>query len=168
MFLKNYTSDVPVSRTLARIEEVLIRCGVLGIAKEYAGVNGKIAALTFAIKVDDATPTVTIRLPVDEEKALQALWTDYAGDDELSRDGKSVLSSYKKKRRESFREQAERTAWRIMQDWVEVQMSMISMKQADFLQVFLPYIWDGKRTYYESLRQSRFAGLLPERAGVDS
>jgi hypothetical protein len=30
MFLKNYTSEVPVSQTIHRIEQVLIRCGVTG------------------------------------------------------------------------------------------------------------------------------------------
>jgi hypothetical protein len=28
MFLKNYTSDVPVSTTIHRIQQVLIKCGV--------------------------------------------------------------------------------------------------------------------------------------------
>lgn len=41
MFLKNYTSEVPVSQTIYRIEQVLIKCGVSGITKEYKGNNMK-------------------------------------------------------------------------------------------------------------------------------
>jgi hypothetical protein len=62
-----------------------------------------------------------------------------------------------------FAEQASRTAWKIVQDWIEVQMSMIQMKQADTLQVFLPYVYDGKRTFYQVLQQNNFRGLLPEK-----
>lgn len=162
MFLKNYTSNVPVSTTLARIEHVLIRCGVSKISKDYANVAGKIVAVTFCISL--AERDVHIRLPVDEEKALTALWLNYANGDKLSNDGRSLqYNSYKKKVREDFRVQAERTAWRIMQDWIEVQLSMIQMKQADALEVFLPYAWDGKRTFYQSIKDSKFAGLLPEK-----
>jgi hypothetical protein len=78
MFLKNYTSEVPVTQTIYRIEQALIWAGV----------------------------------------------------------------------------QSERTAWKLIQDWVEVQLSMISLKQADFVQVFLPYVWNGQRTYYQALKES--------------
>lgn len=50
-----------------------------------------------------------------------------------------------------------------MQDWVEVQMSMIQMQQANFREVFLPYLWDGKRSFYQMVEESGFAGLLPEK-----
>lgn len=162
-FLKNYTSDVPVSVTVGRIESVLIRCGVNSIAKEYAGTNGELAALTFKIQLD-GSPAWPIRFPVDKERALQALWLNYADGEQLTPDGKKlVYDSYKKKTRDDFRRQAERTAWKIMQDWIECQMSMIQMKQADFREVFLPYLWDGKQTYYKSIEAAHFKGLLPEK-----
>ena len=133
MFLKNYTSEVPVNQTIYRIEQVLIKCG--------------------------------IRLPADKNKALDALWLNYVDGDKLNAKGDAIesWSGRKKKRRVDFAEQAARTAWKIVQDWIEVQMSMIQMKQADTLQVFLPYIFDGKRTYYQALRESNFRGLLPEK-----
>ena len=162
MFLKNYTSEVPVSETIHRIEKVLIRCGVVGIMKEYIGVNGEISAITFQIEAPAGR--ITIRLPADKQKALDALWIDYVGDDKLSDNGDFIVwNKKKKKRRGDFVEQAGRTAWKIVQDWVEVQMSMIQMKQADTLQVFLPYVFDGKRTYYQALKESNFRGLLPEK-----
>ncbi len=126
MFLKNYTSEVPVSQTIHRIEQVLIRCGASGIAKEFVGTDGKIAAVAFQIEAPNQ-------------------W-----------------NRRKAKRRQDFAEQAARTAWKIVQDWVEVQMSMIQLRQADTLQVFLPYVWNGRETYYQSLKGHAFKGLLPE------
>ncbi len=162
MFLKNYTSEVPVSQTIYRIEQVLIKCGVSGIMKEYVGTAGEIAAITFQIEAPAGK--ITIRLPADKTRALDALWLDYVDGDKLNEKGDAVAwSSRKKKRRADFAEQAARTAWKIVQDWIEVQLSMVQLKQADTLQVFLPYVFDGKRTYYQALQASGFRGLLPEK-----
>jgi len=164
IFLKNYTSEVPVHITIGRIEALLIRCGVSGIMKEYKGTSGKMVALTFKIDLDGQKPC-TIRLPADEEAALTALWAQYANGAKLSPDGQAVWGApNKRKKREDFRQQAERTAWKLMQDWVEVQLSLIQMKQADFMQVFLPYVWDGERTFYQALRSSGFKGLLADKS----
>lgn len=165
MFLKNYTSDVPVHQTIYRIEQVLLKCGVSGIMKEY-GVNQSITAITFQIKLDPEKPWA-VRLPVNVQKAWDVLWLDYADGNMLTADGMRVAypaSRRKKKHKGEFREQAERTAWKIVQDWVEVQMSMIQMQQADFREVFLPYLWDGKRSYFQAVKDAGFAGLLAEKS----
>lgn len=164
MFLKNYTSDVPVSQTIFRIERVLIRCGVSGIAKEYTGTDGKIGAITFTIQPGEGGPRMAVRLPADTARAQEALWVNYAGDDLLP-DGKLKWSCRKKLTKADFKDQAERTAWKIIQDWVEVQMSMIQTRQADFREVFLPYVWDGEQTVYQRIKSSGFRALLPERSG---
>lgn len=158
MFLKNYTSDVPASESIRRIEQVLIQSGVTGIMKEYHPFGQKVAAITFRINDSSGRPQM-IRLPANEEAATEALWRDYMGD-ELLPDGKIKWSSRKQKKKADFQKQGERTAWRIIKDWVEVQMSMIQLKQADVMEVFLPYAWDGKQTYYAALKSSGFAGLL--------
>lgn len=163
MFLKNYTSNAPVSQTIYRIEQVLIRCGVSGIMKEYTGTNGEIAAISF--QLESPAGKVAIRLPADKSKALEALWLDYVNGDKLNAKGDALEPYYskKKKRRADFAEQAERTAWKIVQDWTEVQMSMIQMRQAEALQVFLPYIFDGKQTVFERVKAGGMRMLLPEK-----
>lgn len=162
-FMKNYTSEVPVSQTIASIERVLIKCGVAGIGKEYRP-EGKVSALTFHLPA--AGNRVTIRLPVNEAAAVEALWRDYVDGEQLNKEGTMVVAwgSRKKKRRADFAAQGERTAWKIMQDWVEVQMSMIQMDQADTLEVFLPYIWNGETTVYGRIKATNFSALLPEKA----
>ena len=160
MFLKNYTSNVPTSQTVYRIEQVLIKCGAAGIQKEYVNTDGEISAVAFQIKTPNGR--VSIRLPVDVERALDALWKDYVGDDKLTDDGNGIRwNNRKQKTRLDFKEQANRTAWKIVQDWVEVQMSMIQLKQAETLQVFLPYvITSNGETMFRRISGGNIAGLL--------
>lgn len=151
MFLKNYTSSVPVSVTIGRIESILIRCGVQGITKEY-GPQGETSALTFHINQGESR--IAIRLPASRDDALNALWADYC---------EKHPSEWKRRnKRKDFAEQAERTAWKLMQDWIGVQMSLIQMKQADTLQVFMPFVWDGRRTFYQAIKDDGYKALLPE------
>lgn len=156
MFLKNYTTDVPVHRTIAEIDRVLMRCGVTGILKEF-GPNETVTSITF--KITGPTGPVTIRLPADEERATEALWRDYAGK-EISKDGKTCWDARKRKKRVDFAVQGQRVAWRIVKDWVEIQLSMVELGQAEFLQVFLPYVYDGKRTFFAAMKDGGYAGLL--------
>ena len=152
---------MPVSETVHRIEKVLIKCGVLGITKEYGNTAGDIMAIRFHVKTEG--PDLTIRLPVNKERCLDALWEDYVDGDKLSADGKSIQwSSRKKKRKSDFEEQAARTAWKIVQDWVEVQMSMIQTRQAETVEVFLPYIYDGRETVFNRIKAGGYRALLPE------
>lgn len=168
MFLKNYTSNVPVSETVFRIEKVLIRCGAASVAKEYVGTNGVVSALSF--EIDTPRGKVPVRLPVDVNRALDALWLDYADGEKLSPDGNEVhWNNRKKKKRSDFVEQANRTAWKIVQDWTEVQMSMIALKQADVLQVFLPYVITiGGESVYQRMLGGGFKALLPETASTSA
>lgn len=163
MFLKNYTSECSEHETVHRIEKVLIKCGATGITKEYANTEGEIGAMTF--KIMTPSGQVSIRLPVNKEHCLDALWLDYADGDKLTTDGKAIQwNGRKRKMKKDFVAQAGRTAWKIVQDWVEVQMSMIELKQAETLQVFLPYVMvDEQTSYYKMIQKQHFAGLLPEK-----
>src|SRR5690242_4350348 len=117
MFLKNYTSDVPVSESIAKIEKVLLRCGVSRIEKEYVpGGNGKIQAVTVSMEIPKIG-TRQVRLPADERAAAEMLWRDYMGDD-LRADGTTKYNGRKGKKRTDFVRQGERTAWKLMLDWV--------------------------------------------------
>lgn len=149
MNLKNYTSSIPMDVTVARIERLLVDVGATGIAKEYQ--LGDVVALMFRLKVDPDKPEVTIKLPANVEACLNAFWKDYC----------STRTPMSKKVREDFREQATRTAWKLQQDWVEVQISLIRLQQQAALQAFLPYAWDGNQTFYERLETTGFRALLP-------
>lgn len=145
MKLKNYTSTVPVERTLARIEQVIAQAGAANISKEYN--QGVLTALYFKVKHPGGRE-IPVRLPADPEAVYQTL--------------RKAVRRYRPGTDARLREQARRTAWKLMQDWVEVQVSLIEMKQAEFLQVFMPYIWDGERTLFTLLRDRDF--IVPQLA----
>lgn len=162
MFLKNYTSDAPAHITISRIEQLLIKVGCSAIAKSYS-VNGEMTAVIFELQTETLKAPIRVRMPADVTAAQNALFLDYADGAKLSSDGNKVddWNSRKNKTKASFREQAERTAWKLVQDWIEVQISMIQLKQADPMQVFLPYAWDGKQTFYDRIKGGGFVALMP-------
>lgn len=150
--LKNYTSEVPAMRSVARIEELLAEAGALGVMKEYSpDGNGKPISITFKMEIPHTGMTV-IKLPANVPMVHETMWRDYKS---------GPYNSRKNKTSKDFEAQAERTAWRIMQDWVEVQLSLIKLNQIDALQAFLPYCFDGTHTLYEKAKAGGFAALLP-------
>ena len=54
------------------------------------------------------------------------------------------------------RKQAERTAWRIVKEWVVAQMALIETEMVDMEEVFLPYMLAGDRTLYDVLSERHF------------
>ena len=57
-------------------------------------------------------------------------------------------------------EQATRTAWRILKDWLLAQLALIETGMASVEQVFLPYAQNPSgQTVYEALIEKKFAGL---------
>lgn len=149
MNLKNYSSNVPAHQTISYIEAYLAACEVSGITKQY---EDKIpVAIFFHIEISDSG-RFTIRLPAKVSEVQDYLWKDYVSGIRNPR-----------KTRDDFSDQAPRTAWKIQQDWVQVQMSLIKLKQVDFLEVFMGFLWDGKQTHYNRLKGNGFRALLPEK-----
>ena len=145
MNLKNYTSDVPIERTIARIEQRLAESGADGIMKEYSG--GQLCALTFRVTMPENGQKLSVRLPANVEGVYNAMAK------EVSRPRDGTMAR--------IRDQAGRTAWKLMQDWCEVQLSLIAMQQAEFRQVFLAYILTGRQTFFERLKKDDFLALAP-------
>lgn len=110
--------------------------------KDYK--DGFLIALAFRVTLPTGR-SMSIRLPANSDGVFHAMMKEV----KKPREGTEVR----------IREQAGKTAWKLMQDWVEVQLSLIQMQQADFVQVFLPYVWDGKSTFYEQLKAKNFLSL---------
>jgi len=55
--------------------------------------------------------------------------------------------------KENIRMQSDRTAWKILSDWIDIQVTMIQLEQAEFTEVFLPYFYDQKsnKTLFEKV-----------------
>ena len=145
MNIKNYTSSVSAETTIARMEAKLAAAGVDGIMKMY-NEKRQVSAIAFRITLDR---TYSVKLPANAEACFQALWKEYCRRTVRPREATKA----------TIREQAHRTAWKLLEDWVLVQLSMVEMNQADFREVFLAYLWDGKETYFERLRSEEFKAL---------
>lgn len=146
MNLKNYSSGIAAATTISYIEQYLMEAGASGIMKKVEG--GQVVALMFEIDMGGNTGKHLVKLPASVPQVHEYLWRDYV-----------TSRTHPKLTEDDFLEQAGRTAWKIVQDWVQVQVSMIKLKQMEPMQVFLPYIWDGNQTYYEFLKERKFKAL---------
>lgn len=133
--IKNYTTDVPASRSISEIESLLASFGASASVKEY-DIDGKVSSLLFRIEKD------SFKLPANVEGVKDLLFKGKAG---------QYRSDYKKAREAK----AYRVAWRIIKDWVHAQLSLIASGQAVPCEAFMPYMYDGKRTLYQSFAADR-------------
>lgn len=132
MPIKNYTTDVPVDRTINEIHKILAKAKANAILTNY-GSDGLPASLSFRILVDGASLQYLLPVEVD-----------------------GVMRSMKTKNRD----QARRVAWRIIKDWIDSQMALIEAQQAELAQVFLPYAQDGNgKTFYQHIKSNGFLQL---------
>lgn len=147
--MKNYTSEVPATITIGRVEVILARAGIRNIMKDYSGleVTGLYFTLPNPLKTAVSIP---VRLPVDIVAVEKVLRQGYSKDRKWTKEQNTRIF-----------EQSRRTAWKLMQDWVEVQLSLIELGQAEAVQVFLPYVWDGflKQDYYTKIKAANFKAL---------
>ena len=134
MRIKNYTTSVPYIRTISEIEELLTGSGADTVMKKYRG-DGICEALAFQYQRRG------YKLPCEIEKCLVVL---------------REVPEYKSKPRQWLEEQAIRVAWRNIRDWLEAQMALIRIGQAEYEQIMLPYMWDGNETMYDKLKKSQF------------
>lgn len=143
MNIKNYTSSVPADRSILSIEKTLIEMGATHVAKEYK--DGKVVSISFSIKHGDGV--MPFMLPAKKEPIKKLFLKQYrrptAGQVEASE------------------QQAERTAWKNVKEWVELQATMIKLEQVEFMEVFMPYIYflDDGKTLFERMKNNDFKQL---------
>lgn len=143
--IKNYTSSVPVGRTVQAVEDMLAEAGASDIRKSYHAGSGSTVPRCLWFAIDVAGQRYTFKLPVD----VGAVFA------ELSKPPKDVARRRRSARtaaqERALLEQAARTAWRLTYDLVAVQLAFIRLSKAPVLQVFLPYLYDERAglTFYE-------------------
>lgn len=135
MKIKNYTSGVPSDKSISMIERELIELGATGIQKDIR--DGAVAALSFSVKIE-GQKIISYRLPARVSNVHGILKT--------SKPIRKSNAGRKRKQplEETIKEQAERTAWKIILDWVLAQGALIRLGQSSASEVFLPYMLVGK------------------------
>lgn len=143
--IKNYTSQVPASRSVQYIENKLVVHGAKQIMKEYDD-EKRLSGICFIINVDGKE--WPFKLPARMEQC-EAIFR--------ARVKKPTQDTEKR-----IKAQAERTSWKLLSDWVDIQMSLIELGQAEFLEIFLPYAYDvvQKKTFFEKLKEINYKGLI--------
>lgn len=135
MPLLNYTTKVPVSRTITEITAKLAKAGACGVAQEFDG-HGRAIGLEFAIRVGPEMRSYVLPCRVAAVR--------------------EVLNQQRVAR--SFLEPAhvERVAWRILGDWVAAQLAIIETQMVTLPQVMLPYMrTDDGSTVFERFEATR-------------
>ena len=146
-------TEVPAEKSALEIETMLINNGCEKIAKEFE--LGRIKSIYFQIATPDANMAFTLPVNVDaiyqmfydEKKASPRFW------------------QWDKKKEQQLREQAERTAWRIIWHWLKSQLALIQTQMVTVTQVFLPYMLVAENeTLYQRLVGGGLAALMPGQA----
>lgn len=138
--IKNYTTSIPWQKTVMEIEYLLAEFGAEAVMKEYRG-DGRIESLSF--KITTKFGVRGFKLPANTESV------------------KMILTEQKLCPHSKVEEQAEKTAWRIIKDWLHAQISLVKVGIAEPEQIMLPYMaGDGGKTLYEIIenRQLRIEG----------
>jgi hypothetical protein len=142
--VKNFSTEVPVSRTVSEIEKMLTKYGATHIMKEY---DGEIPVmLIFAIVTEHGK--MGVRLPIHPDRVL-SVFKKQVSNNLLPRkywDGEWAIA------------QANRVAWRIVKDWLDAQLTLLAIDMVKIEEIFLPYIYNDKlkMTVYEMLEKNKF------------
>ena len=147
--LKNYTSTIPVERSVAMIEMMLARRGANQILKSYDP-KGNPVGVAFRMMVRGVD--LGFKLPARVDSCRKMLV-----------DGMAPRSRCKRERIAKVEAQAARTAWTILFDWTEAQMAMIDLAQVEMAEVFMPYMLvNTDKTMFEAVAERGFKAMLTE------
>lgn len=151
--IKNYTSTIAAATSMSRIEEMLVEAGARDFMKSYNN-KKECDAIVFVMAVPGSPAPMHFKLPAKVDACYEALWKNYL----------KTVKKPSETMKQTLREQAARTAWKIIHDWVEIQLSLIQLEQAEAMEIFLPYAYnpDSKETYYEHLKKKGFKQLKYE------
>ena len=134
--IKNYTSNS--KQTFDKIQKILSSHKANQILFEYDD-NGKLKSLSFSLKIADKT--IGFKLPARVE-SVEAIFYQNKKPRYSWREAEPLDDKEK--------DQAYRTAWANIRDWLDAQMALIDTGQVKIEEVFLPYAVNHEgKTYFE-------------------
>jgi len=140
MPLLDYTSKVPVSRTIAQVQAKLVEHGARAVMLEYDD-RGRTIALAFKINMPNGD--LPIRLPIDTAATLRVL--------QRQAENREIPGRYAEEAH------AYRVAWRNIFHWVSAQLALLETEMVRLEQIFLPYvITPGGQTIYQVMAEKHF------------
>jgi hypothetical protein len=142
----NYTTKIPVKKTVGECTELLAEAGATRVAIVY---DHKVpVGLSFRLEVPQSG-WQDFTLPVN----VAAMARRLAG----MKLPPSLHASAAEERRIRSTEHAAEVAWRVVEDWLEAQLAIIAAEMATLDQVMLPYLQLADGTLYEVIRDQHLA-----------
>lgn len=137
--IKNYTTKVPVMKTIMEIEYLLSKYGATDILKKYK--DGQVVAIMFRVNIKGQY--YPYKLPLEEAKISHIIRKAV----EIGELPKSYLNDT---------ERARKIGWRIIKDWIDAQMSLVAIELVELEEVLLPYMYDERNdeTLYEKIKHN--------------
>ena len=137
MPIANYSTTIAVEKTVGEIQALLGKGGARGVLVEY----------------DDRREPSSIRFSI------------LAGDKELFYSlparSENILAVFRREhipRKLQCIEQAQRTAWRLIKDWIRAQLALVQAELVELSEVFLPYMTNAQgKTMFEVMKSIQFA-----------
>lgn len=128
----NYTTSVPALRSAGEIQSMLVQAGASTIVVEYDQ-KREISAMCFEIATKWGSARYRMPANVDGVHAVVTRGKNYR-----------ALKHWPKERSRDI-------AWRILKDWIAVQLAFIQAGMAQLPEVFLPYTIcaDGKSAFQQ-------------------
>lgn len=137
MALKNYTTTIDSTKTINEINQILAKHKAKAILTEF---NDKGEATALSFKINTKNGEIGIKLPAKTHKVLKVLKIQKIKDNKIK----------------ATEEQAVKTAWRNIKDWIDAQMALVDTEMVEIEEVFLPYILNQKgQTLYESFEKKQ-------------
>jgi len=142
--LKNYSSTVPAEKSLMMIEKILIDLGCTNISKSING-NKEVDGIIFMIPVNQKPTLFKLKARVDEVFAR------------IKKD-LSPRSAFKKSVLDNKREQAKRTAWKLLFDRIAMDATDIQLGQMELMEIFLTRAYDMEKnqTLFEKIKDTNY------------
>jgi hypothetical protein len=139
--IKNYSTTIAVDKTVGEIEKILSVHGAKKVMKEY-GPDGLICMLAFTINTPNGE--MPVKLPARIER-MEGVFKVLVSKGKLS---KSYWGNH---------EQAARTAWRTIKDWVDAQMALVEVEMVKVEEIFLPYVYSQEmgQTLFEAIESHK-------------
>lgn len=131
MAIKNYTTKIDCYQSIGEIQGVLAKNGARKIMIDYDN-TGLPVGIAFAIQTQQQMHAFILPANID-----------------------GVMSVFKKQNLKADIEQAKRTAWRNVRDWIMAQMAFIESGNVQMDEIFLPYLSDGKKTLYQAYKSGQ-------------
>ena len=136
--IKNYTSNVPPGRSVSHIEDLLVSHGATNVMKEFSNI-GRLEGISFIIPINGSK--IPFRFSAKTERVKEAM--------------RAKIRRPRKETLKRIEDQADRTAWKILSDSIEIQLTLVDLGQRELLEAFLADAYDfkAKQSFFEKVKE---------------